>query len=212
MAGRSKDLDSDYVPKNLWDRLPYESARAYGAFRIYLTTPSQERGYQVVADKMKCSYANISRWGHMYTWQERANAYDGYIAREQDEQVIEEVATIQDALIIREQADIEKLHAIWQRQLDNVQRMVDSPDPERQALGMSVIGRMVRVRGDISILERRAARMPIAYKPEQSDDTGLPDDMEYVTSWKEGPKPLLPAPKGVEDGEEMETTPTTTTP
>jgi hypothetical protein len=95
--------------KELWERLEYESERAYRAFESFLTLPSGERtltaAYQHHVGSPAAKPSDTwTRWSSSFAWRERAAAYDDHMAskrREAYERGIEEEAERQGALAER---------------------------------------------------------------------------------------------------------------
>jgi hypothetical protein len=74
-------------PRQLWDRLPGETLRAFTAFTLYRDM-TDRRTLKLVAERLNpaCSVQNVFRWATRWNWSERTLAYDAYIdARERDE-------------------------------------------------------------------------------------------------------------------------------
>ncbi len=65
---------------NSWDKRDSETTKSFAAFQIYLDKGAL-RTYQMVADELKCSYHNIGEWGLKHDWRDRAEDYDGRMAK-----------------------------------------------------------------------------------------------------------------------------------
>jgi len=61
--------------RQLWERQPGESAKAYSAFQKYLGLSSR-RTLREVAQLSSCSTQNIQRWSRRWFWVLRTQAYD----------------------------------------------------------------------------------------------------------------------------------------
>lgn len=80
--------------KQVWDRLPTETAKAFAAFSRYLSQPTRERS----AEKVRISFGlknktSIEKWCRLNDWVERAAQYDEY--RESLRRAAEEKADIE---------------------------------------------------------------------------------------------------------------------
>jgi hypothetical protein len=68
-------------PKNLWDRLPSETADAYAAFTTYLEL-GVGATLQQVAQKLGTTLESIKHHSSRHSWMERAAAYRQYLSSE----------------------------------------------------------------------------------------------------------------------------------
>jgi len=60
--------------RQLWDRLPGESQKAFGAFVKF--RDANERHVTEVARELTCSKQNVWKWSVRWRWEERAGAFD----------------------------------------------------------------------------------------------------------------------------------------
>lgn len=76
IAGDSSvDFDRRNELSNEWDRQRGESPKAFAAFVIYRDLEGN-RSLQDVANKLRCSRANIARWASKWQWYDRAREWD----------------------------------------------------------------------------------------------------------------------------------------
>lgn len=73
------DLDSPQSAevlgdREVWDKLPSESQRAFGAFVLY--RDAEKRSFKIVADQLNCSPQNIFQWSSRFDWRGRCDKYD----------------------------------------------------------------------------------------------------------------------------------------
>lgn len=61
-------------PRQLWDKRPDESAKAFGAFAMYRDL--ERRSFKQVAEKLNCSPQNVFQWSSKYNWRLRCDAFD----------------------------------------------------------------------------------------------------------------------------------------
>jgi hypothetical protein len=86
MEPEKDDLDhaQDAVavqPRELWDKKPDESQRAYGAFSKY--RDSEKRSFKAIADSLSCSTQNVWQWSTRHNWKLRCDAYDLWLDQQQ---------------------------------------------------------------------------------------------------------------------------------
>lgn len=75
MATRNTQLDHEYDGEP-WENQGWETAKAYGAFTIYLNMPGETRSLQAVADQLGYrSDRYVKEWSRRYEWQGRLDAY-----------------------------------------------------------------------------------------------------------------------------------------
>ncbi len=61
--------------RQLWERQPGESAKAYNAFRLYRDA-MEKRTLAKVAQTLGCSSTNVERWARRWAWTQRTYEYD----------------------------------------------------------------------------------------------------------------------------------------
>jgi hypothetical protein len=61
--------------RQLWERQPGESTKAYSAFQKYLNL-SERRTLAKVAQMSECSSQNVERWSRRWCWVHRVQAFD----------------------------------------------------------------------------------------------------------------------------------------
>ncbi|MGC1650738.1 MAG: hypothetical protein WA741_33355 [Candidatus Sulfotelmatobacter sp.] len=69
------------APRELWDKRPDESEKAFGAFVLYRN--AEKRSFKLVAEKLNCSSQNIFQWSSRFNWRLRCDAYDLELDRQQ---------------------------------------------------------------------------------------------------------------------------------
>jgi hypothetical protein len=57
-----------------WEKLPQESKKAWGAFRLY--RDAEKRSFKSVAERLNCSPQNVFQWSSKYKWKLRCDAFD----------------------------------------------------------------------------------------------------------------------------------------
>ena len=77
------------------ERQPWETAKAYEAFKIYLDMGAS-RSTRKVAQKLGKSGALISRWSSENSWLERARRYDNDFAKKAREKEVEDYARMRE--------------------------------------------------------------------------------------------------------------------
>src|ERR1035438_8130285 len=60
--------------RELWDKRPDETAKAFGAFVLY--RDAERRSFKIVGDQLNCSPQNIYQWSSRFDWRGRCDAYD----------------------------------------------------------------------------------------------------------------------------------------
>jgi hypothetical protein len=60
--------------REVWDKQPAESDRAFSAFTIY--RDAEKRTFKLVAEQLNCSPQNIFQWSSKFNWRLRCDAYD----------------------------------------------------------------------------------------------------------------------------------------
>lgn len=61
-------------PRELWDKKPDESRRAFDAFCRY--RDAEKRSFKAIADSLNCSTQNVWQWSTRHNWKLRCDAYD----------------------------------------------------------------------------------------------------------------------------------------
>jgi len=75
----TNDLDPSQAiepvgPRQLWDKRPDESQRAFDAFVRY--RDAEKRSFKNIADQLNCSPQNIFQWSSKFNWRLRCDAFD----------------------------------------------------------------------------------------------------------------------------------------
>jgi|CZKR01.1.fsa_nt_gi hypothetical protein len=60
--------------RELWDKRPDETAKAFGAFVLY--RDAERRSFKIVGDQLNCSPQNIYQWSSRFDWRGRCDAFD----------------------------------------------------------------------------------------------------------------------------------------
>src|ERR1035441_1161860 len=60
--------------RELWDKRPDETAKAFGAFVLY--RDAERRSFKIVGDQLNCSPQNIYQWSSRFDWRGRYDAFD----------------------------------------------------------------------------------------------------------------------------------------
>ena len=75
-------------PREPWEQMPGEKARAFAAFETYLSMPPAERtvlgAYRLFVGNAKAMYASVDfrGWKRDFVWEDRAEAWDAALARD----------------------------------------------------------------------------------------------------------------------------------
>jgi hypothetical protein len=69
-------------PRELWDKKPDESQRAFAAFAQF--RDAEKRSLKAIADSLNCSVQNVFWWSTRHNWRLRCDAYDLHVSREQN--------------------------------------------------------------------------------------------------------------------------------
>lgn len=187
-----------------WDRLPKESDKAFDTFRLYLMMGA-DRTYQKVADATQRYISHIKLWGSKYSWKQRAAEYDNWIARNTDSKAMGELSVFQSAVIQSEMEDYIRLRDLWKQQFEAIENSLESTDPGEI---MAMLNRLIRARDSLSVLSRRAAHLPMTYKPKEEEPQELSET--WILAWEksgeivQGSSPTL-APGSEEDSGESGT-------
>ncbi len=75
LKARNGLLHDPEPKRRVWDRQPNESGKAFNAFIIYRELMGDRR-LQLVADRLRCSGANVRRWSSRWSWSSRAHDWD----------------------------------------------------------------------------------------------------------------------------------------
>ncbi len=68
-------------PRELWDKKPDESQRAFDAFCRY--RDAEKRSFKAIANSLNCSTQNVWQWSTRHNWKLRCDAYDMELDRQQ---------------------------------------------------------------------------------------------------------------------------------
>jgi len=107
-----------------WDRLPQETARAFGAFTLYRDQLGR-RTLEKVAQMLSCSQQNVARWAIQWDWADRCRAYDHHLDELQRAELIVERRLMRKRQI---QAGME-LQGIAEDEIAELQKRVDQGLP-----------------------------------------------------------------------------------
>ncbi|ONK13154.1 hypothetical protein [Streptomyces sp. MP131-18] len=75
--------------REVWERQPGESAKAFGRFSLFLDTTPSQRSYSEIAASYGCSVSVIQKQAAVHLWQERVAAYDAERSRQRRERIRE---------------------------------------------------------------------------------------------------------------------------
>ena len=79
------------IPREPWDRIDTEPAKAHGAFRVYRDLLPTQRSHPRVADAIQMSERRIRSWAVQFNWRERAEAWDDACHRVEDRERLEAI-------------------------------------------------------------------------------------------------------------------------
>ena len=100
--------------RNLWERQPSETAKAFAAFCIYHDIPPLDRSVRAAVAQHrqnggKASVRNWETWSSLYNWSERSLAGDSDLASRRREQTAKELERSQDDALILIRATLGKV-------------------------------------------------------------------------------------------------------
>jgi hypothetical protein len=159
MVKKQSGIGSGIKPKNVWDRLPAESDKAFHAFSTYLQMPVGARNKSEVATMLGYqSFSSVMRWSSDFNWDARVGAYDSHMqalaleTQAQSRTEAAENATMQLLMEIDQAAKLmTRAHRILLNRMENpdefkmheLKTFVDSmrnlDDLRRRALGMPTV-------------------------------------------------------------------------
>jgi hypothetical protein len=86
--------DFDLGDRQVWDREPTESSRAYAAFRIYRDLSPMQRRLDAVADQSGLSLTRIQRLSSDFNWRDRTTAWDDACHRIEDKERLDAIRSM----------------------------------------------------------------------------------------------------------------------
>ena len=129
-------------PIQLWEQQPGEGPRAYAAFLEYRDIPS-DRSYTEVARRVKKSVNIVARWGRVWHWQHRINAWVRHQENEKQAAILRSITETNDrhTAISRllQQKIVERLRAMKAEEIEakDIPKWLSvAVEVERMALGL----------------------------------------------------------------------------
>ncbi len=183
----------DYTPP--WEKMPNETAKAYGAFIAYRNLPAHERSLKRAVGvlfgdenfvKTSSKLRQFQTWSAQYSWVSRAAAWDEDIdrrAREDQVKAVKEMRTRQVKLAqAMQQKAIERLRSMEAAELDADQVLayiMSSSKLEAQALGeppetLRVNGMILNLPVDYTKVSDEELREFIVQQMRTNNTPGLP--------------------------------------
>lgn len=152
-----QDEDDLAIQENKpWDRLPDETNAEYAAFLEFLY--AAPRVIRKLAKKLGVTDRTLHLYKAKHDWDNRALAFDVYMAELRKEQV----ALLQNLIVTEEIEDYNLMRAIWLSRMNLL---------GNNTLSFDDLSKMAASRDRIALFGRRVAGLPTAFK-----DVGSSDD------------------------------------
>lgn len=136
-----------FEPAPIWEKLPHETSRAFGAFIVYRNLPAHKRSLRQAVITLHGDWSHskqrmFQRWSAKYNWVSRASAWDEEVDRETRVIQIEAVKLMNERHVqvgkALQQKAIERLRAVTpeEMKLEDILAFLNTGVKfERQALG-----------------------------------------------------------------------------
>jgi hypothetical protein len=109
-----------------WERMRSESAKAYGAARVYFELRAS-RSLGAVARRLEKHVSQMERWSKTYGWVSRAAAFDQHLDAEERKQFEREELAQSQKWRQREAELAEREYHLGQKLVSKAEKMLDIP-------------------------------------------------------------------------------------
>jgi hypothetical protein len=164
--------------KHLWERLPGETKRAFGAYVMY-RDEGISRSYKKVAQSLQISETMIGRWGKLWHWTARTADYDNYLAVETTREEVEA------------RKEMAKRHAQVALTIQNklVTRLLTFKDAELAKMSLEQITKVFEIAAKMERLSRGESTENVQSKGQMINvNTELEADREVEKMLAEDPE------------------------
>lgn len=186
---------------DVWEMLPEETTKSYGAFSVYRNLPPHKRSLRAAVEEMYGEVASgklrqMQKWSSQYSWVVRVRAWDMELDEQSRADLIEKVKQtntrhIQIAQAIQQKA-VERLKTMQAVELsvrDVLEYLVQGAKVERLTLGEPE--EITQVRGELGVIDY--SRMTT-------------EELNALMAQRIAVLPDIPLPISIEEEEEEEDT------
>lgn len=131
MAAKGQKL-REPAPSEAWEKLPEETATAFGAFREYLLL-GPDRSLAKVGRILGKRKQTLEPWSVKFRWVARAGAFDAALAKTQDEAMLDELeqrGRDVAGLMVDIATALAKPAEVLARRIEKDEALLDEVDPE----------------------------------------------------------------------------------